>query len=160
MRIARRAHASTGRTAEPVSYKNFAYSTVLTAPSPATSGTSLVVQSGDGAKFPAVPFNVTIWPTAAQPLVATAEIAECTAVSGDTLTIIRAQEGTSARTVVVGDQIGYNITAALLDLPQTNTAPATDEYVMANYSSVVGDEYVMGAAVELIFQDPSEMVVV
>lgn len=32
-------------------HKNFAYSTVATAPSPATSGTSLVVQTGDGSKF-------------------------------------------------------------------------------------------------------------
>ncbi len=86
-------------------HANLAISTVATAPSPATSGTSLVVAAGEGALFPAAPFNITIWPTGAAPTHANAEIVRCTAVSTDTLTITRAQEGTSARTVVVGDQI-------------------------------------------------------
>lgn len=86
-------------------HKNFSYSTVATAPSPATSGTSLTLATGDGALFPAAPFNVTIWPSGALPTAANAEIARVTAVAGDVLTITRAQEGTSARTVVVGDQI-------------------------------------------------------
>lgn len=98
----------------PDAHKNFAYSTVATAPSPATSGTSLVLATGDGANFPAAPFNVVIWPTGAQPLVATAEVARCTAKSTDTLTITRAQEGTAARTIVVGDQIMAGITAKTL----------------------------------------------
>ena len=37
--------------------KNLAYSTVATAPSPATSGPSLVLASGGGVLMPAVPFN-------------------------------------------------------------------------------------------------------
>lgn len=86
-------------------HKNFAYSTVLTAPSPASSGTSVVVQSGDGAKFPTVSFNALIWPSNAQPTTANAEIVRVTAISTDTFTITRTQESTSARTVVVGDQI-------------------------------------------------------
>ncbi len=91
-------------------HKNFAYSTVATAPSPATSGTSLVIQSGDGAIFPAVPFNAVIWPVSVSPSVANAEIVRVTGKSTDTLTIVRTQEGTSARTVVVGDQIAAAIT--------------------------------------------------
>ena len=91
-------------------HKNFAYSTVATAPSPATSGTSLVVASGGGALLPAAPFNVTIWPTGVQPTAANAEIARCTAKATDTLTIVRAQEGSAARTVVVGDQVSATIT--------------------------------------------------
>lgn len=141
-------------------HKNFAYSTVATAPSPASSGTSLVVAAADGTKFPAVPFNVTIWPANTQPTTANAEIAEVTAVSTDTFTITRAQEGTAARTVIVGDQIAYTVTAAVLDLPQANTTPGADEYLMANYSAVVVEEYVMDATHELIFADPSEMAVI
>lgn len=91
-------------------HANFAYSTVLTAPSPATSGTSLVVQSGDGAKFPAVPFNASVWPVGVLPIASNAEIVRVTAVSTDTLTIVRTQESTSARTIVVGDQIAATIT--------------------------------------------------
>ncbi len=54
----------------PDSHANFAYSTVATAPVPASSGVSLTVQSGDGAKFPATPFNATVWPAGEDPLTA------------------------------------------------------------------------------------------
>ena len=101
-------------------HKNFAYSTVATAPSPATSGTSLVVAAGDGSKFPSVPFEATIWPTSAQPLASNAEVVTVTAISTDTLTIVRAQEGSTARTVVVGDQIAATITSrSLTDTEET-----------------------------------------
>jgi hypothetical protein len=94
----------------PDAHKNFAYSTVATAPSPATTGTSLVVAAGTGALFPTAPFNATIWPTAVNPTSSNAEIVRVTAISTDTLTITRQQESTSARTVVVGDQIAATIT--------------------------------------------------
>lgn len=93
------------------SHKNFAYSTVATAPSPAASGTSLVVATGDGTKFPSVPFNATVWPTGAQPSSTNAEIVRVTNISTDTLTITRTQESTSARTIIVGDQIAATLTA-------------------------------------------------
>lgn len=92
-------------------HANFAISTVATAPSPASSGTSLVVQAGDGAKFPAAPFNCTVWPAGAQATQANAEIVRVTAISTDTFTITRAQESSSARSIVVGDQIALTITA-------------------------------------------------
>lgn len=101
-------------------HKNFAYSTVATAPSPATSGTSLVVSSGDGAKFPLIPFNATVWPVGVQPTTANAEIIRVTGISTDTFsTIVRAQEGTSARSIQVGDQISANITAKVLQDVET-----------------------------------------
>lgn len=95
-------------------HKNFAYSTVATAPSPATSGTSLVVQTGDGSLFPTPPFNATIWPASTQPTTANAEIVRVTNISTDTFTITRTQESTSARTVIIGDQISATITAKTL----------------------------------------------
>jgi hypothetical protein len=97
----------------PDALKNFAYSTVLIAPSPATSGVTVVLQSGDGAKFPVAPFDVTFWPAGVQPLTTNAEIARCTTKVTDTLTITRAQYGTTARTVVVGDQVCQPIDAFL-----------------------------------------------
>lgn len=97
--------------------KNLAVSTVATAPSPATSGTSLAVETGHGTRFPdpAVDgaFPVTLWPAGTTPDPGNAEIALCTARSGDTLTITRAQEGTSARTVVTGDQMMLAVTAEM-----------------------------------------------
>lgn len=96
------------------SHANFAYSTIATAPSPSTSGTSLVVATGEGALFPTVPFNATIWPASLQPTSGNAEIVRVTARSTDTLTIVRAQEGSVARNILVGDQIAATITVKTL----------------------------------------------
>lgn len=97
------------------SVANFAFSTVATAPSPATTGTSLVVASGDGTLFPAVPFNAVVYPSDADPSTSNAEIVRVTAVSTDTLTITREQESTSARTIVTGDRIHAGVTKAFLE---------------------------------------------
>lgn len=98
----------------PDAHANFAYSTVATAPSPALSGTSLVVAAATGGLFPVAPFNATIWPAGTQATAANAEIVRVTAVSSDTLTIVRAQESTAARTVLVGDQIAATITKKMV----------------------------------------------
>lgn len=134
-------------------HKNFAVSLVATAPVPASSGTSLVVTAADGAKFPAVPFNVTIWPTAVQPTTTNAEIATVTAIATDTLTIVRAQEGTAARTVVIGDQIAATVTDKTLTDVEGDRAPSIDRAVRANYSTVLprkltiasGKKYAIGS---------------
>lgn len=88
---------------------NFAYGSVLTAPSPATSGTTLVLQSGEGARFPDPStdgeFNIVVWATGEQPNSTNAEIVKVTARTSDTLTIVRQQEDTTARTIVAGDEV-------------------------------------------------------
>jgi hypothetical protein len=91
-------------------HSNLAYSTVAIAPSPATSGTSLTVAAGQGALFPTVPFNCTLYPPNSNPLASNAEIVRVTNVTGDVFTIVRAQEGTSARTVQTGWQIANTAT--------------------------------------------------
>jgi len=98
----------------PDQHKNFAYSTVATAPAPASSGTSLVVAAGDGVKFPTPPFNATVWPPNTLPITSNAEIVRCTALATDTLTISRTQEGSSARAISIGDQLAATITAKTL----------------------------------------------
>ncbi len=102
--------------------KNFAVSTVATAPSPATSGTSLVVAAGQGTRFPAAPFNAVVCPANAQPTPANAEVVRVTAVSTDTFTITRAQESSSARTVVAGDRVYAGVTAKTLADLETPSA--------------------------------------
>lgn len=79
--------------------------TVATAPSPATTGTSLVVAAGTGASFPSTPFYASIWPTAVAPTALNAEIVYVTGRTTDTLTISRATAPAYVRTVIVGDQI-------------------------------------------------------
>lgn len=110
-------------------HANFSYSTVATAPSPATTGTSLVLASGEGALFPSLfPYNVTIWPIGLRPTSSNAEIVKVTGRSTDTLTIVRQQEGTSARTVIVGDQIALTVTNKVL----TDIEVAANQFLVAN----------------------------
>ncbi len=132
-------------------HKNFSYSTVATAPSPASSGLSLVVQTGEGANFPATPFNATIWPVNSQPTVTNAEIVQVTGISIDTLTIVRQQEGTNARTVVIGDQIAATITAKTLTEIEGNRAPTVDVIIQPGYCMhVCGDfEIASGNTLEI-----------
>lgn len=120
-------------------FKNFAYSTVKTAPSPATTGNTVTLQTGDGSKFPTVyPFLVTIWPVSTLPTPANAEIVKVTNNANDILTIVRQREGTSARTVLVGDQIAQNVTAATFGFKQfviktgNYTATETDHVIICN----------------------------
>jgi hypothetical protein len=72
------------------------------------------VTGGDGGKFPTPPFNVTVWPTGVKPTTSNAEIARVTAIVTDTLTLVRAQEGSTARSIVVGDQIAATVTTRTL----------------------------------------------
>lgn len=78
---------------------NFATGTVSTAPSPANSGTSLILQSGEGSHFPAVPFYVTAAPDGFRATFSNAEVLKVTNVVGDTFTIVRAQKGTFAKNI-------------------------------------------------------------
>lgn len=103
-------------------HKNFAYSTVAVAPTPAASGVTLDVAAGTGTLFPAVPFNATVWPTGVQPTAANAEIVRVTNIATDTFTVTRTQESTSARTVIVGDQIAATVTAKTLTDVEAPTA--------------------------------------
>jgi len=132
-------------------HKNFAYSLIAAAPDPATTGVSLVVTAGQGALFPAVPFNVTIWQAGVQPISTNAEIVRVTAIATDTLTIVRQQEGTSARTIVVGDQIAATITAKSLNDMEGKRTITEDAVVKAGYGLVlVGPvEIVSGAVLEI-----------
>ena len=129
-------------------HANFAYSQVFDAPSPASSGTSLTVQDGTGRDFPTVPFNATVWPTGVQPLSTNAEIIRVTNLVDGVMTIERAQEGTSARSILVGDQIAATITAKTLtdmETPLTYYEPfklaaagSGLQTYGANYTTVVG----------------------
>lgn len=84
-------------------HRNFAGSTVVTIPTPATSGNTLVVF--DGTVFPTPPFNGSVYPSNAAPSPYNAEVFRCTALSGNSLTISRAQEGSTARAIIVGDLV-------------------------------------------------------
>lgn len=108
-------------------HTNLAYSTVATAPNPASSGTSLVVATGEGTRFPdpatVGAYNCTVWPAYTIPTPDNAEIVRVTAKSTDTLTITRTQESTSARSIIVGDQITMTITKKVVDDIEASVNP-------------------------------------
>jgi hypothetical protein len=80
-----------------------------------TSATTLYVNGGSGSLFPS--------PTAGQYFPITLlsqqygylEIVYCTARSGDVLTVVRAQEGTTAHSFATGDAVQQRITAGSLN---------------------------------------------
>lgn len=93
-------------------FKNNA--TALLAASISTSGTTLVLTAGAGLKFPVlvVPdfFYGTIYDSAGN-----YEIVKVTARTADSLTVVRAQEGTSALAFSSGDAFAQRVTAASLN---------------------------------------------
>ena len=95
-------------------HKNLAYSLVAVAPTPGNTGLTLEVLAGQGARFPPPPFNVTVWASGELAQPTNAEILRIVSLVGDTLTVLRAQEGTTARYIKAGDQIANTITAKVI----------------------------------------------
>lgn len=89
--------------------KNFAYGTVLTPPDPAASGTSIVLNSGQGARFPNTSGGQYVCVVKQVSVPCTPDNSEVVLVTthdpaGDTFTVTRTQESSSARTIVAGDE--------------------------------------------------------
>jgi len=79
-----------------------------------SSATSITVASGQGAEFPVLSgsdnFTATLVDTSNN-----IEIVQVTARSGDTMTVVRAQEGTTARGYAAGSLLELRITASVLN---------------------------------------------
>ena len=79
-----------------------------------SSATTLTVNGGSGTLFPNPTggnyFMITLISSGSGNM----EIVQCTARSGDTFTIVRAQEGTTAQSFAVGDSVQLRITAGSL----------------------------------------------
>lgn len=95
-------------------HATLARATVAVAPAPVLTGLLLEVGAGEASVFPAVPFNCTIYPSDQFPTLANAEVVRVTNIAGDSLTITRAQEGTTAKNVAVGYLISNSITVKVL----------------------------------------------
>lgn len=92
--------------------KDYATSLVVTAPVPATSGTTLVVTTGEGAIFPDTPFSATVHPAMELPTLDNAEKVTVTDITNDTLTITRSQGDTVAQAITTGWRISNSLFAS------------------------------------------------
>lgn len=95
---------------------NFAVTAVTVAPSPADSGTTLEVAHPGRLPDPASgQYNLVVRPETEQPTPDNAEIVRVTAIAGDQLTVVRGQEGTTPRSILVGDHVALAVTAKTVD---------------------------------------------
>lgn len=107
--------------------------------------TSFDLAAGYGATMPTVPFKITVAPFGQLPTKSNSEIMLVTARSSETLTVARAQDGTTAKTFVAGDIVSNSIT--LSDVVGLDVAVSTASGTAAkvgtttdgNYSPVYGD---------------------
>ena len=87
----------------------------------ASDALSLTLRTGDGAKFPTPAggdfFLVTLYQKVGQDEI-NHEIVKCTARAGDVLTVVRAQEGTTARAFSVDDPVELRLTAGSMSAKQ------------------------------------------
>lgn len=95
-----------------VLYSNNAYSSLTGAIN--SSATSITVASGEGARFPAIStsgdyFYLTLIGSSVS------EIVKVTARSTDTMTIVRAQDGTTAQSFSIGDSVQLKVNKGMLD---------------------------------------------
>jgi hypothetical protein len=124
-------------------HKNLAAALVVTAPTPAISGTSLTVMAGRGALFSVPPFNATVHLAAVSvvDLPTQAEIVRVTGIAGDVLTLLRAQEGTAARAIVAGDAISETPTAkAFTDIESGQNFPSISTGAITATGRIFGND--------------------
>lgn len=130
--------------------KNFAKGTLSTGYDDAA--TSIVLNTGDGARFPAAPFNAVWWNAtdfpdpADDPFV---EIVRVTAISTDTLTITRAQESTAALTHELEGKV-YKLIAPL-------TAKAINNEMLPVTRN--GNDYHVAAPADLLIDSVGSLLV-
>ena len=92
-----------------------------------TSATTIVLDTGQGARFPALSSGDFFFAT----LIDTSnnlEIVKVTARSTDSMTVTRAQDNTTARTFAIGDRFELRPTAALFESIQAESAVADGDY--------------------------------
>jgi hypothetical protein len=120
-------------------YKDYATSLVATAPSPATTGTSLVVTAGQGTRFPSTPFYVTAHPVNEVPTLDNAEKLKVTAVSTDTFTIVREEGDTTAKSIAVGWRISNAVFTEDVDVAAFHAYRNATKNIGASVTDVVHD---------------------
>jgi hypothetical protein len=114
----------------------------------AAGDTSLTVATGEGARFPAISggdwFNVVLEDG---PPVTKREFVKVTARSGDVLTIVRAQQGSTAQAFSIGDKVEQRLSAATLTQLQIDSTLGNAN--PSNVTANAADTYITGSNVNL-----------
>lgn len=135
--------------------------TILTAPSPATSGTSVVLNAGEGYRFPAVPFFAVAHPNNTIPTVSTAEKVQVTAQGQTTIAVgsngaslpqatINVVDTTSllsAGTVTIMTAAGAQVVTYTGKTGTTLTGASGGTGVMSTGGVVMGDNFTIVRAI-------------
>jgi hypothetical protein len=107
-----------------------------------SSDTQLTVQSGTGDRFPSLSTGEYFFATLIDQT-GVLEIVKVTARSGDTLTIVRGQDGTTARAYFAGDRVELRIVAAGLSefgqLTASQTFTGVNTFTQAVVGSISGN---------------------
>ena len=128
-----------------MTFKNLALGTIATAPSPASSGTEFILQSGEGDFFvqpsSGGSFYATIVPPGVNPSMLNSEICLVTARSSDTFTITRAQKDTTAKDIdvdwvvfqgIYAEDIVNSASFVFGEVPTGDIDGVNDEFVLAS----------------------------
>lgn len=105
----------------------------------AANATTIALSPGDGAKFPALGAN-DWFPLTAVKSDGSLEVMRCTARTTDTLTVLRAQEGTAALAFAAGDRVELRFTmaAAMSFLPLTGGQMVGDLQFYSQANDTIG----------------------
>ena len=106
-----------------IKFANFAFSTLAVGCN--TTATSLALASGTGAKFPTLAAGEYFYATLENASL-DREVVKVTARSTDTITVVRGQDNTTARSWNAGDSIALRLNAGALDDFKTEVVDATN----------------------------------
>jgi hypothetical protein len=120
----------------PVLLKNNAQGFLAVAIS--TGDTSLILNSGNGASFPSPGVGDYFYATISTPA-GTVEIVKCTSRTSDSLSVVRAQESTTAVAFPAGSKVELRITAQSIADIVSDGVVNSREYVTPEQYGAVGD---------------------
>lgn len=124
----------------PALFSNYASAPL--AASISAAATTVTVTTGQGALFPAIPAGSYVYATLTDSS-NNLEVVKVTARASDVLTVVRAQEGTTARAYAAADKIELRLTAAglnnMVQLDGVQTISGVKTFTSGIVSDVVGN---------------------
>lgn len=133
-------------------HADLAQAVVTVPPAPPAGG--LTVTVNDASVYPATPFNAVAVPPDVCASLADAEIVRVTGAAGNVLTILRAQEGTTAKAIAVGWTIA-NVPTVLTFTDIEDAVNATEAIVAGILANAVFDGDAAGGDLDGTYPDPT-----